>query len=50
MTIDRRYSVAEAQAIKTPCKVATTANITLAGAQVIDDVSVPKPRRPRAFW
>jgi uncharacterized cupin superfamily protein len=38
--IDRRYSVAEGQAIKSPCKVATTANITLSGAQTIDGVAV----------
>lgn len=38
--IDRRYSVAEGQAIKAPCRVATTANITLEGLQTIDDVAV----------
>lgn len=44
--IDRRYSVAEGQAIKTPCKVATTANITLSGAQTIDGVAVTETTPP----
>jgi parallel beta-helix repeat protein len=38
--IDRRYSVAEGQAVKAPCRAATTANITLSGQQTIDGVAV----------
>lgn len=38
--IDRRYSVAEGTAVKAPCRVATTANITLSGEQTIDGVAV----------
>lgn len=38
--IDRRYSVAEGLAVKAPCRVATTANITLSGLQTIDGVTV----------
>ena len=38
-TIDRRYSVAEGVAVKAPCVVATTANITLSGEQTIDAVA-----------
>lgn len=38
--VDRRYSVAEGQAVKSPCRVATTANITLSGEQTIDGVAV----------
>jgi hypothetical protein len=41
MTItDRRYGVAEGQAVKAPCRAATTANITLSGEQVVDGVVV----------
>jgi hypothetical protein len=36
--IDRRYSVAEGTAVKAPCHVATTANITLSGLQTIDSI------------
>lgn len=39
-TIDRRYSVAEGTAVKAPCRVATTANITLSGLQAIDGVTL----------
>src|SRR5689334_21378309 len=39
-TIDRRYGVAEGLAMKAPCRVATTANITLAGLQTIDGVTL----------
>lgn len=39
-TIDRRYSVAEGTAVKAPCRVATTANITLSGLQTIDGITV----------
>src|SRR5437764_12386180 len=38
--VDRRYSVAEGTAIKQPCRVATTATITLSGTQTIDGVAV----------
>lgn len=38
--IDRRYGVAEGIAVKAPCYVATTANITLGGLQTIDGVTV----------
>jgi hypothetical protein len=38
--IDRRWSVAEGQAVKAPCRAATTANITLSGQQTIDGVAV----------
>src|SRR5690349_18432349 len=38
--VDRRYSVAEGTAIKTPCLCATTANITLSGLQTIDGITV----------
>ena len=37
---DRRYGVSGNLAMKAPCRVATTANITLNGAQTIDGVSV----------
>lgn len=43
--IDRRYSVAEGQAIKSPCVAATTANITLAALQTIDGVSLAENDR-----
>lgn len=43
--IDRRYSVAEGQAIKTPCKAATTANITLGGLQTIDGIALAENDR-----
>lgn len=39
-TIDRRYSVAEGTAVKAPCRVATTANVTLSGLQTIDGVTL----------
>lgn len=45
MTIDRRYSVAEGQAVKSPCLVATTANITLSGHQTIDGVALAENDR-----
>lgn len=45
MTIDRRYSVAEGTAIKAPCRVATTANISLTGLQSIDGVTVAEHDR-----
>lgn len=45
MTIDRRYSVAEGQAVKSPCLVATTANITLSGLQTIDGVALAENDR-----
>lgn len=38
--IDRLDGLSSAAAIKGPCKVATTANITLSGLQTIDGVSV----------
>lgn len=44
--IDRRYSVAEGQAIKAPCAAATTANILLAGAQTIDGVALTETSPP----
>lgn len=37
--IDRRYGVAEGLAVKAPCRLATTANITLSGLQSIDGVT-----------
>jgi len=43
--IDRRYSVAEGTAVKAPCRVATTANITLSGLQTIDGVAVAEGDR-----
>jgi hypothetical protein len=43
--IDRRYSVAEGTAVKAPCRVATTANITLSGLQAIDGVTVAEHDR-----
>lgn len=36
----RRYSLEANTAIKTPCRVATTANITLSGLQAIDGITV----------
>ena len=39
-TTDRLDGLASATAIKGPCKVASTSNITLSGAQTIDSVSV----------
>lgn len=39
MTTDRRNGVNGGMAIKVPCRVATTANITLSGAQTIDGVA-----------
>ena len=38
--VDRRYSVAEGLAYKAPCRVATTANITLSGLQTVDGVAL----------
>jgi hypothetical protein len=38
--VDRRYGVAEGTAVKAPCRVATTANVTLAGLQTIDGVAL----------
>jgi len=46
MAIDRRYSVAEGQAVKAPAAAATTANITLAGEQTIDGVAVAQTSPP----
>lgn len=43
--VDRRYSVAEGTAVKAPCLVATTANITLSGLQTIDGVTVAENDR-----
>jgi hypothetical protein len=41
LTIDREGFLANAfQTVKGPCRVATTANITLSGVQTIDDVAV----------
>jgi len=40
MTLDRRLGVSGGTAIKAPCRVATTANITLSGLQTIDGVTV----------
>lgn len=37
---DRRFGVAEGLAVKVPCRVATTANITLSALQTIDGVTV----------
>lgn len=37
--VDRRYSVAEGTAVKAPCRLATTANITLSGLQTIDGLT-----------
>lgn len=37
---DRRFGVAEGLAVKVPCRVATTAAITLAGLQTIDNVTL----------
>ena len=39
-TTDRRNGVLASAAIKVPCLVATTTNITLDGEQTIDGVSV----------
>lgn len=38
--VDRLRGVRSSQAIKVPCRVATTANITLSGEQTIDGVAV----------
>lgn len=40
MTVDRRQGLTSGVAIKAPCRVATTANITLSGLQTIDGVTV----------
>lgn len=39
VSTDRRFGVNSGKAVKVPCKVATTANITLSGEQTIDGVS-----------
>jgi len=39
ITIDRRDGLSSATAYKGPCRVATTANITLAGEQTIDGIA-----------
>jgi len=39
VSTDRRFGVNAGMAIKVPCKVATTANITLSGEQTIDGVA-----------
>ncbi|WP_271627805.1 hypothetical protein [Bradyrhizobium sp. CCBAU 11445] len=43
--IDRRYGVAEGTAVKAPCRVATTANVTLSGLQTIDGVTLEEHDR-----
>jgi hypothetical protein len=43
--VDVRDGLSSAAAIKGPCKVATTANITLSGHQTIDGVPVVTPNR-----
>lgn len=43
--VDRVASVRSSIAIKAPCRVATTANITLAGEQTIDGVAVVEGER-----
>lgn len=43
--IDRRYSVAEGTAVKAPCRVATTLNITLSGEQTIDGIAAVQDDR-----
>lgn len=43
--IDRRYSVAEGTAIKAPCRVATTADITLSGLQTLDGITLAENDR-----
>lgn len=40
VTTDRRYGVNSGMAIKSPCRAATTAAITLSGEQIIDGTSV----------
>lgn len=39
-TVDRRYGVVGGAAFKTPCRVASTGNLTLSGEQTIDTVAV----------
>src|SRR5687768_7896064 len=39
-TTDRLAGFLAGSAVKTPCRVATTANITLSATQTIDDVAV----------
>ena len=43
-TVDRRLGLSGNAAIKTPCKCATTANITLSGEQTIDGVLTASTR------
>lgn len=45
ITIDRRDGLNSAAAIKGPCRVATTANITLSGLQTIDGVALAEGDR-----
>ena len=45
VSTDRRFGVNSGLAIKAPCKVATTANITLSGEQTIDGVSCAEDDR-----
>lgn len=39
-TTDRRFGVNSGRAVKVPCRIATTANITLSGLQTIDGVAL----------
>ena len=39
-TVDRRYGVVGSNAFKSPCRVASTGNLTLSGEQTIDGVAV----------
>jgi phage-related tail fiber protein len=39
-TVDRRFGVVGGVALKAPCRVASTGNLTLSGAQTINGVSV----------
>lgn len=45
VTIDRRDGLNSAAAIKGPCRVATTANITLSGLQTVDGVALAEGDR-----
>lgn len=45
VTIDRRDGLNSAAAIKGPCRVATTANITLTGLQTVDGVALAEGDR-----
>ena len=42
--VDRVEGLDPAVAFKAPCRVATTANITLSGAQTIDGVAITTER------